>query len=103
MKIYAKAVFVFVAAFLSAPLFVLADYSVHPDAHIFTDRMVSEHKLDRSYVKSLLQNASKQQSIIDAMTRPAEKVKTWGNIEKFLFKKDELIKGLSFGLKTLIL
>jgi|TARA_B110000459_G_scaffold80801_1_gene90833 membrane-bound lytic murein transglycosylase B len=100
MKIYARTTFVFVAAFLLVPLSVMADYSVHPDAHIFTDRMVSEYKLERSYVKSLLQNASKQQSIIDAMTRPAEKVKTWEQYRKIFIQERRIDQGVKFWLEN---
>ncbi len=100
MKVYVRTIFVFTAACFLVPLSVLADYSVHPDAHVFVDRMVNEHKLDRSYVESLLQNANKQQSIIDAITRPAEKVKTWAQYRNIFIQERRVDQGIQFWLEN---
>ena len=44
----------------------------HPGSEAFIERVVSEHGLDANEVRALLAEARYQQSIIDAMTRPAE-------------------------------
>ncbi len=44
----------------------------HPGAEAFVDRVTVEHGLDPELVRSVLTEARFQQSIIDAITRPAE-------------------------------
>lgn len=58
----------------------LADpsYSDHPQASVFIDKMVTEHGFERAYVTDLIKQAQRKQSILDAISRPAEKTKTWG-------------------------
>jgi membrane-bound lytic murein transglycosylase B len=48
----------------------------HPGADQFIEAVVSEHALDPELVRSVVSQAEYQQSIIDAMTRPAE-AKPW--------------------------
>ena len=67
--------------------YVMADYSTHPSAKKFINAMQADKDFDDSKVISLLKNASKQQSIIDAMNRPAEKVKTWGDYRKIFIQE----------------
>ncbi len=44
----------------------------HPGSEAFIEQVVAEHGLDADEVRALLAEARYQQSIIDAMTRPAE-------------------------------
>lgn len=52
-------------------------YGDHPQAAQFVEKMVTEHGFDRAYVSGLLKQAQRKQSILDAISRPAEKTKTW--------------------------
>lgn len=54
-----------------------------PDAETFIKETAKEHNLDEEFVKNILVNAQKQQSIIDAMNRPAEKEKSGLNTDKY--------------------
>jgi peptidoglycan lytic transglycosylase B len=81
---------------LLCSLSVSADYLQHLDAKAFTDRMVSEHSFDRAEVELLLTSATKQQSIIDAMTRPAEKVKPWKDYRKIFIQEKRIAQGVKF-------
>jgi len=62
------------------------------DEQAFIDKMVKEHQFDASEISALLGQAKKQQSIIDAMSRPAEKRLNWGQYRK-IFITDKRIKG----------
>tara|TARA_R110001592_G_scaffold321037_1_gene599303 strand:+ start:49712 stop:50719 length:1008 start_codon:yes stop_codon:yes gene_type:complete len=73
-----------------------ADYSKHPGAQAFADRMVSEYNFDRTEVELLLKDAEKQQSIIDAMSRPAEKVKPWKDYRKIFIQEKRIDEGVKF-------
>ena len=62
------------------------------DEQAFIDKMVKEHQFDAAEISTLLNQAKKQQSIIDAMSRPAEKRLNWGQYRK-IFITDKRIKG----------
>jgi membrane-bound lytic murein transglycosylase B len=62
------------------------------DEQAFIDKMVKEHQFDAAEISSLLNQAKKQQAIIDAMSRPAEKRLNWGQYRK-IFMTDKRIKG----------
>jgi membrane-bound lytic murein transglycosylase B len=89
-----------VVACLLFSLAAAADYSTHPDAQAFADRMVSEHNFDRAEVDLLLRDAEKQQSIIDAMSRPAEKVKPWKDYRKIFIQEKRIDQGVKFWLEN---
>ena len=52
--------------------FSFADYSKHPDAKELINSLVDDHKFERSYVVRVLESATKQNKILDAMSSPAE-------------------------------
>ena len=59
----------------------------HPGAEEFAARAAKEHGLDAAEVVELLEDARFKQSIVDAMTRPAE-AKPWHEYRKiFLTEK----------------
>ena len=62
------------------------------DEQAFIHKMVKEHQFDAAEISSLLNQAKKQQSIIDAISRPAEKRLNWGQYRK-IFITDKRIKG----------
>lgn len=63
----------------------------HPGADEFAARAASEYNLDSEEVRVLLENARFKQSIVDAMTRPAE-AKPWYKYRP-IFITDKRIKG----------
>jgi len=91
---------VLVLSVLLLPLSGSADYLMHPDAKVFADRMVSGHGFDRAEVESLLKAATKQQSIIDAISRPAEKVKPWKDYRKIFNQEKRIDQGVQFWLEN---
>ena len=80
---------------LSAP-FSHADYSTHAAAGAFVDKMVTEHKFEREFVVAVLQSAEKKQSIIDAISRPAEKTKPWKEYKDIFLGEDRMRQGVEF-------
>ena len=71
-------------------------YGDHPDALAFVDRMVSQHAFDETELKQLFAGAERQQSIIDAISRPAEKVLTWAEYRKIFIQDSRIEKGVNF-------
>ena len=76
-----------------------ADYSDHPKARAFADKMVTEHGFERAYVQQLIDGAVRKQSILDAISRPAEKTKTWGQYRKIFVTETRTRQGREF-MKT---
>jgi len=76
---------------LTSALFSGAAFA-NTDEQAFINKMVKEHQFDAAEISGLLGQAKKQQSIIDAMSRPAEKRLNWGQYRK-IFLTDKRIKG----------
>lgn len=74
----------------------LADYSQHPQAKAFIDEMVAQHGFKREEVVSLLERAERQQSILDAIARPAEQAKPWKDYRKLFVTNDRVQQGVNF-------
>jgi membrane-bound lytic murein transglycosylase B len=80
---------------LGAPLGV-ADYSQHPQARPFIDEMVTRHGFKREEVTQLLAKAERQQSILDAIARPAEQAKPWKDYRRYFVTQDRIVQGAAF-------
>jgi len=75
---------------------VSADYSTHPDAILVVEELVAEEGLDAEYVKEILSQAEKRQSILDAISRPAEKAFTWGRYRDIFLQDSRIDNGVEF-------
>lgn len=81
------------------PAFALpahADYTGHPEAQTFIEEMVSEQGFERAQLEQWLARANKQQSILDAISRPAEKTKTWKEYRPIFVLPLRIDKGVKF-------
>ena len=93
------------AAFLAAGLLATsfsasADYSNHEKAAAFLDKMHTEHGLDKNWVRGILSEAEKKQSILDAISRPAEKTLTWKGYRKIFLGEKRINQGVEFWQKN---
>lgn len=86
----------FAVAFMFFSAATHADYTQHPKAKAFADKMVNKHGFDRSYMNDLLAAAKFRENIIESMERPAEKVETWGEYREKRLSKWRIDKGLEF-------
>lgn len=73
----------------------LADYSQHADGRAFIDEMAAEG-LDRQRVTALLAGAQRKDSILEAIARPAEKTKTWGEYRRIFIQDSRVTQGQQF-------
>ncbi|HUH37819.1 MAG TPA: lytic murein transglycosylase B [Spongiibacteraceae bacterium] len=73
-----------------------ADYSRAPDAADFVQRMVEVHGFDARQVRELLGQAQRQDSILEAIARPAEKTKPWKDYRKIFVTDARIEQGVSF-------
>lgn len=73
-----------------------APYNERENVQSFIANMVEHHNFDAAKLNSLFANAKYKQSIIDAITRPAEKRLTWADYRKIFLKQDRIAQGVSF-------
>lgn len=74
---------------------LLAATESHPGSEAFVTRMVDEYGLDAEHVRSTLAAAQYQQSIIDAITRPAEG-KPWHEYRKIFLTRTRTVDGVRY-------
>ena len=70
-------------------------YEDHPKATAFVDAMV-EKGMERQFVSELVFDAKHQQSIIKAISRPAEKRLNWGEYRKIFLGQKRIDQGVEF-------
>ena len=66
------------------------------DAEKFTEIMISKHKFEEEEIVNSLKSARKQDAIIKAMSKPAEKVKPWHAYRNIFITKSRIEKGVEF-------
>ncbi|KZX78321.1 lytic murein transglycosylase B [Oleiphilus sp. HI0009] len=87
---------VFTFALLFAPILAFADYSQHENAQSFIDMMVKEHGFSESDIRSALTEASRKESILKAISRPAEKTLNWAKYSKIFLTESRIKQGREF-------
>jgi len=65
----------------------------------FIDRVVSEHELDRARVSALLDGATITESILAAISRPAERVVPWYDYRNIFLTEQRIADGAAFWQK----
>jgi membrane-bound lytic murein transglycosylase B len=67
----------------------------HPGAEAFVERVSAEHGLDPDEIRAVLADARYQQSIIDAITRPAE-ARPWYQYRPIFLTETRIAGGVEF-------
>lgn len=67
----------------------------HPGAEAFVERMVEQHGMDQQQLTTFLGQAEKRESIIKAMTRPAE-AKPWHQYRPIFITDKRIAEGVAF-------
>jgi membrane-bound lytic murein transglycosylase B len=70
-------------------------YSQHPEAEKWLLRMESE-EFSAAYLRSILEDAKKQDSILAAMNRPVEKRLDWGGYRQLFLQTKRIRRGVDF-------
>ena len=74
---------------------VFADYSQHPKAKNMIREMSAEHDYPAGQLAGYLRSASKKQSILDAISKPAERL-SWERYSHIFLTQKRLQSGLAF-------
>ena len=73
-----------------------ADYSDREEVRVFIDEMVENESIERSWLERLFIEAEYSQSVIDAITRPAEKTLNWAEYQKIFLTESRVDRGTEF-------
>ena len=73
-----------------------ADYSQHPEALSFIEQFAREQQLVPEQIATWLARAERQESILEAIARPAERTKTWAEYRPIFVQPLRLERGLAF-------
>ncbi len=87
-----RVTFLFALIVMSISLNVQADYSQRSDVQQFIDEMVEKHGFNRDELVSMLASAKKLDGVLEAISKPAEKVLTWKEYRP-IFVTSKRIKG----------
>lgn len=74
----------------------LAIDTERPDVQRFIDRMVEEHSYDRSKLVSVLAKAETKESILKAISKPAEKTLEWHEYRDIFITDERIEAGAKF-------
>ncbi len=75
------------------------DLTQREDVSAFIERVSAANKLDPKKLREVLAGARVQQSILEAIARPAEKTMTWGRYRKIFIQPQRIQGGVEFGKK----
>jgi len=78
------------------PITVSAIDTQRDDVQQFVDTLVTQDGFDRAYVEAMLADSEIQQSILDAMSRPAESVMLWHDYRDIFMTDERIAAGVEF-------
>ena len=73
-------------------IFAAAD----PQVEAFIDRMVEQHQFDRTELTQVLAQAEKKQSILDKISKPAERTLNWDQYKEIFLTQKRIKQGVEF-------
>jgi len=88
-----------VVAFLLLPTIAFALDANRDNVQAFIDEMVETHGFERDYLQSILSKGKSQQTILDAISRPAEKTKPWYDYRAIFVTPKRINAGVKFWAK----
>ena len=89
-------VLVLLSIAICAPVQAFALDTKRENVRQFIERMADEHGFDRGELESVLAQAEIQQSILDAISRPAEKTLEWHEYRDIFLTKERIAAGAEF-------
>lgn len=80
-----------------SPVLMAADYGEEHEAVApFVAEMQAEHGFPANYVRTVLAQAERKQSILDAISRPAERVRPWHEYREIFITDKRIAGGVEF-------
>ncbi|MBL3557222.1 MULTISPECIES: lytic murein transglycosylase B [Marinobacter] len=83
-------------ALLLSPALASAQYDKTPEGQTFIREMAERYGFPASRVEALLASAERKDSILEAISRPAEKTLEWHQYRKIFIRKERIDQGVEF-------
>ncbi|MCL7944401.1 lytic murein transglycosylase B [Marinobacter sp. ATCH36] len=85
-----------VVVLMLAPALVSAQYDKTSEGQAFVREMAERYGFEASRVEALLAAAERKDSILDSISRPAEKTLEWHQYRKIFIRPDRIRQGVEF-------
>ncbi|MFN2360600.1 MAG: lytic murein transglycosylase B [Marinobacter sp.] len=85
-----------VVVLLLVPSLATAQYHQTPEGRAFIQEMADRYGFESHRVESLLAEAERKDSILDAISRPAEKTLEWHQYRKIFIRQERIDQGAEF-------
>lgn len=72
------------------------DYSQREDVQAFVQQFASQYQQDSAKLMAIIAQGKRQQTILDAIAKPAERVLTWGDYQRIFIERKRLEQGVQF-------
>ncbi len=90
-------------AWLLLPILALSPVALATDNYLeraetreLIDRLVDQEGLDRQKLEGYFRDARREERILEAIARPAERVLTWGEYQDIFLKEERVRQGVAF-------
>lgn len=83
-------------AFGTAPSVAANGYADHPEVGRFVERVAEEHGFKQDGLRELFSRVRKQQDVLDAISRPAEKRLTWTRYRGIFLTEERIREGVEY-------
>ena len=81
---------------LVIPFTAVADYASRPEVQTYLDELSARHAFSRQWLSGVLAGAERKDSIIEAISRPAEKAKPWHEYRGIFVTDERIVAGVDF-------
>ncbi len=88
-----------IALFVCAPAFAQATYAERPEVEAFVRELVQRHGLVEDELKRVFERTQRLDPVLEAIARPAERVKTWDEYRALLITERRIAEGVEFWKK----
>jgi membrane-bound lytic murein transglycosylase B len=90
---------VLIALAVCAPALAQASYAERPDVEAFVRELARRHGLEESELKRVFERAQRLDPVLEAISRPAERVRTWEEYRALLITERRIAEGVDFWKK----
>ncbi|HEU4350682.1 MAG TPA: lytic murein transglycosylase B [Burkholderiales bacterium] len=88
-----------IAFALCAPVLAHASYAKRPEVEAFVRDLARRHGLAENELKHVFQRVQRLDPVLEAISRPAERVRTWEEYRALLITERRIAEGLEFWKK----
>src|SRR5262245_29779683 len=94
---FPRSIIMLVTALAAAPPSLALDAN-RPEVQTFVKEMNAQYGVDKTWLRDLLTQAVHQETIVDAISRPAERVRPWYEYRELFLTQERIDAGVAYWL-----